>query len=264
MPTNQTPLNCIVIPCYNEGNRLPVTEYENFLSQNSNLILCFVNDGSTDNTLDLLNQLKNSFNTNVEVITYDRNKGKAEAVRFGVKYCNTNFSHENIAYLDADLATTLEECLRLVSFINNKISFVFGSRILKIGSKIERKKYRFLIGRVIATLISNILKLEVYDTQCGCKIFTKKLSIQLFRDPFISKWLFDVEIFKRFISIHGIKNAKTKMSEVPLRSWIDKGKSKVSMTYFFRMWWDLFQINRSYNSKKKTTRFEPEITNEKK
>ena len=250
MSLNQSPISCIVIPCYNEGNRLPVLEYENFLSQNPNILLCFVDDGSTDNTKDLIDNLKSGFKSQVDLISYQKNQGKAEAVRHGINYCNSKYDHEKIAYLDADLATSLEECQRLSSFIDSEITFVFGSRILKIGSKIERKKYRFLIGRVIATLISNILKLKIYDTQCGCKIFTKELSIKLFKDPFISKWLFDVELFKRFILIHGLENAQHKMCEIPLKKWIDMGESKVSMTYFFRMWWDLLLISRSYNASK--------------
>jgi len=260
MHSDKSPTNCIVIPCYNEENRLPVAEYEHYLNQNTATLLCFVDDGSKDNTKNVLKDLKNKFQDHVDVISYDNNKGKAEAVRHGINYCNNKFDHHLIAYLDADLATTLEECERLMTFISDDINFVFGSRILKIGSNIERGKFRFVVGRGIATVISNILKLKVYDTQCGCKIFTKELSTQLFIKPFISKWLFDVEIFKRFILIYGLEKATNKMLEVPLKSWIDKGESKVSPTYFFRMWWDLMQINKSYNASSKR---ESKIINEK-
>lgn len=161
-------------------------------------------------------------------------------------HCFDKYEYNYIAYLDADLAVSLDECLSLTQYINNNIIFCFGSRIAKIGSHIERKRYRFLIGRFIATIISNILSLKVYDTQCGCKIFTKKLAHQVFSDAFLSEWLFDVEIFFRIIKLYG-KEGCLKMSlEVPLVKWVDKGKSKVSYIYFFKLFFDLYRINRKY------------------
>jgi dolichyl-phosphate beta-glucosyltransferase len=240
---------CIIIPCYNEEQRLPVSEYEAFLSKDSKTIICFVNDGSKDNTHDVLLKLKQKFKKNVAVVSYKNNVGKAEAVRKGMLYCNEKFSHDAIAYLDADLATSLEECVELSSYLDSNISFVFGSRIMKIGSVIIRNQYRFLIGRLIATFISKILKLKVYDTQCGCKIFDKALSETIFKDPFISKWLFDVEIFQRIILIYGRQQVLNKMIEIPLKRWIDKDGSKVKISYFFKMLMDLYFINKKHKTK---------------
>lgn len=237
---------CIVIPCYNERKYFLFKDYCNFLKEHPNVLLCFVNDGSTDDTLKVLIDLNNEFSKQVEVISYRKNLGKAEAVRKGVLHCNDKFNHTYIAYLDADLATPLQECLRLTEYFNKDIIFCFGSRILKIGSVIERKRYRFLIGRGIATLISELLLLKVYDTQCGCKLFTKKLSAQLFSEPFISKWLFDVEIFFRMLELYGKERALTKMLEVPLNKWTDRGESKVRFTYFFSLFVDLYKIKRRY------------------
>ncbi len=120
---------------------------------------------------------------------------------------------------------------------------------MKIGSTIKRNTKRFFIGRIIATFISNILDLKVYDTQCGCKIFSKELAAQLFREKFISKWLFDVELFKRMLAIYGKETALEKMIEIPLKKWIDKGDSKVKFSYFFKLWVDLIKINNAYKIK---------------
>lgn len=234
---------CIVIPCYNEEKGLPLTEYENFLHENFDVILNFVNDGSSDNTLSVLENLKNKYPNYVNVISYKKNKGKAEAVRFGMQYSLEHIDFNYIAYLDADLATSLEECSGMAQNFNGKTAFVFGSRIKRVGANIERKRSRFLIGRVIATAISTILKLPVYDTQCGCKVFTKELAKEIFTKPFISKWLFDVEIFQRVMEHYGREKSLEKMIEVPLKSWIEKGDSKVKATYFFKLWIDLFRIS---------------------
>lgn len=237
---------CIVIPCFNEEKRLDISRFHSFIKSQPTVLICFVNDGSSDKTLDVLNAIKNKFPNNVGVFETPQNSGKAEAVRLGVLHCNATCKFEKIAYLDADLATSLEECLEISKFISNETLFVFGSRIKKIDTNIDRKGYRFLIGRFIATLISRQLNLPVYDTQCGCKIFKTELSNQLFNQKFISKWLFDVELFHRIIKIYGADGIKKISKEIPLKSWIDIGESKVQFSYFFKLWYDLFSIKKAY------------------
>lgn len=237
---------CIVIPCYNEEKGFLLEEYSSFIAKHHNVLLCFVNDGSTDNTLKILTRFKKEYSQKVEIVSYEKNKGKAEAVRIGVLYCNDRYKHKYVAFLDADLSTSLQECVSLTKYFDNNIEFSFGSRIAKIGSVIDRKKSRFLIGRIIATFISNMLTLKVYDTQCGCKLFTKNLSKQIFADCFISKWLFDVEIFFRIFELYGKENSLKKMIEIPLTKWTHRGNSKVKVTYFFNLWFDMYNIRRKY------------------
>ncbi|MDG2431687.1 glycosyltransferase, partial [Flavobacterium sp.] len=203
-----------------------------------------------DKTLAVLNEIKHDFSCQIHIVSLLKNSGKAEAVRQGIHYCNQNFSHQFIGYLDADLATTLEEFIAVSDNLTNDVVFCFGSRIRKIGSTIERENSRFLIGRIIATFISHILDLKVYDTQCGCKVFTKEIAIAIFKKEFISKWLFDVELFFRMKLLYGKQKALTKMYEVPLKSWIEKGNSKVKPTYFFKLWLDLYNISKQYKKQK--------------
>lgn len=240
---------CIVIPCYNEEKGLQLEKYNRFIEENKEILICFVNDGSTDNTLEIINGLKNNFPKQIIVHNLPKNKGKAEAIRAGMHFCNENFHFDYIAYLDADLATSLEECLAMTQYLDNKITFVFASRIKRIGAVIDRSYYRFFVGRVIATRISHILNLGVYDTQCGCKIFSKELLSVVFKQPFISRWLFDVEIFDRIIKFYGRDKILEKMLEVPLVKWIDAGDSKVKASYFFKLWIDLYQINKVVHRK---------------
>jgi len=238
----------IIIPCYNEEKGLPLDEYIHFIEKNAGVLLCFVNDGSSDNTQLVLEKLKNKYPTKITVVSYQKNVGKAEAIRTGMHYCNATFRFKHIAYLDADLATSLEECVSMTTYFTNTISFVFGSRIKRIGANIDRKKSRFLIGRIVATVISMILKLPIYDTQCGCKLFTKELAEKVFTEPFISKWLFDVEIINRIIQIYGRDHVLNKMIEIPLKSWIEKADSKVKTSYMFKLWIDLYRISRLVKS----------------
>ena len=160
----------------------------------------------------------------------------------------TKTTSDRFAYLDADLSTSLEECLRLSEGIDENCRFIFGSRILKTDNQIERKWYRFLIGRVVATAISTLLGISVYDTQCGCKILQRELVELAFKDDFSSRWLFDVEIFFRLIRAFGKEEMIAFSKEVPLDQWIDTEDSRVKFTYMFRLWVDLATIYFRYRS----------------
>ncbi len=237
----------IIIPCFNEAERLPIKKYEQFLERFENTHIFFVNDASTDDTQEILQDLEKRFPAQVAVLRNRQNKGKAESIRNGVLHLLANGSPEIYAYLDADLATSLEECHSYIAHLNHGKQFVFASRILKIGSIVERRFSRFVAGRIIATVISNILDVKVYDTQCGCKVFTKEIAAIVFEKPFISRWLFDVEIFSRIIKKNGKEKALRLMDEIPVKKWVDIGDSKVKVSYFFQLWVDLFRIHREHN-----------------
>ena len=91
---------CIVIPCYNEEKRLVSlkNEYFSFIAEHDDILICFVDDGSTDGTLKQLEIYKSNFKKKIEVVTSIENIGKAEAVRKGVIFCNSNYSHKYIGY----------------------------------------------------------------------------------------------------------------------------------------------------------------------
>jgi dolichyl-phosphate beta-glucosyltransferase len=237
---------CIVVPCYNAQKVFDPGAYHSFLSKHVNTMICFVNDGSTDDSIIRLNKVREAFPDRAIVLSHQKNKGKAEAVRTGMLHCSQHFNYKYMAYLDVDLSVSLNECHALTQHLNNGIDFVFGSRIAIVGSVIERKFFRFVTGRIIATFISNILRLKVYDTQCGCKLFTKGLAEKLFDSPFCSKWLFDVELFFRMYGLYGKDNAIRKMIEIPLKKWEHKEDSKVSYGYFFKLFTDLYKIRKKY------------------
>ncbi|MEM7186915.1 MAG: glycosyltransferase [Bacteroidota bacterium] len=240
----------IVIPCYNEAKRFQSSypRYVEFLNEHPDVGLCLVDDGSKDDTYQYIQQLAKEHPEQIDPVFLEKNGGKAEAVRAGMLHSSANHTSHYIGFLDADLATPFDECLRVEQIARERdaITFAFGSRILKVGSDIQRTKFRFLAGRFVATLISAMLRLKVYDTQCGCKIFKSELVPVLFEGPFISKWLFDVELFFRMLKHYGRAEAKSKMVEVPLKRWEDMGDSKVGMGYFFKLWVDLYRIKRRY------------------
>ena len=187
-----------------------------------------------------------SFLNTYSIINQEKNEGKAAAVRLGMNNALRNNKFDRFAFLDADLSTSIEECILLSKKITKEISFVFGSRIKKLDNKIQRKAHRFIIGRVIATFISKMLRLPIYDSQCGCKIFSREWTTLIFNEVFLTRWLFDVEIFYRLINHFGRTKIQTKILEVPLSAWIDSENSKVSLFYGIKVWFDLLKIYRHY------------------
>jgi glycosyltransferase involved in cell wall biosynthesis len=239
----------IVIPAFNEAPRLQLVAYRRFIKTHPKVIICFVNDGSTDQTKVLIETLKTIAPNQVFSVDQPENKGKAVAVRTGMLTASKNWHFKKIAYLDADLSTSLEACYEMATNMPKHCDFAFGSRISKLDSHIQRKPYRFFIGRCVATFISRQLQLKIYDTQCGCKVMRPQLLIPLFEMPFISKWLFDVEIFHRLIEIYGRTRLKNVAHEIPLQSWQDTDDSKVPLSYVFKLWIDFRTIKLAYKKR---------------
>lgn len=231
---------CIVIPCYNEGERFPVDIFQNFLRDN-HCSFYFVNDGSTDNTLDILKNLKAEFDDVVNIINLAQNSGKGEAVRQGFLAAFEFGSFEHIGYFDADLATPLEEIEYLLQHFDANTKIILGARVLRLGAVIERDAMRHYLGRIFATIASTVLDMKVYDSQCGAKLFEVKMAMILFKEPFISKWLFDLELLYR-LKLNNPDQFFNNTLEVPLRMWKEKGNSKIKITDFLTAPFELIKI----------------------
>ena len=124
---------------------------------------------------------------------------------------------------------------------------VLGSRIKRLGASIDRKAKRHYLGRVFATFASLTLRLPVYDTQCGAKLVQAALVPQLFDQPFLSRWIFDVELLARLRNLVGVQKLLDATIEAPLDKWEDIGGSKLRFSYMMRAPLELWKIARRYN-----------------
>lgn len=242
----------IVIPCYNEEQRLPVEQITDLLRRDEEIELCMVNDGSSDGTGQLLNDLALEYPERIKVLELEKNSGKAEAVRQGMLKMAEESDADYIGYFDADLATPLEEARKLIERVplDSKVAMVAGSRVMLLGStNIQRSWYRHYFGRVFATTVSNMLDLPVYDTQCGAKMFKTGAVKDMFMEPFISKWLFDVELFYRCMIKYGRKEASERIHELNVSQWHEIGGSKIAPGFILKVPLELWKIKRNYASK---------------
>lgn len=235
----------IVVPCYNEGSRLANMDYTHLFEEFSEARFCFVNDGSSDNTLDVLRDFEKGLPNQVAVVNLGANVGKGEAVRAGVSHILTGHSLDFVGYWDADMSTPLSEICRFVQVLKQRagVQFVCGSRIRRMGAVIERFWCRHYLGRVFATAASLVLGMPIYDTQCGAKLMRVELAKHIFSEAFLSRWLFDVELLARTKKIVGEDEMNEVVFELPLEKWQDMGGSRVTFYhYFIRAPYDLIRI----------------------
>jgi len=238
----------IVIPCYNEAQRLDAAAFECFgPGRDGEVRFVFVDDGSVDGTRDCLTELAGSL-PGAEVLGLDRNVGKAEAVRRGVLHA-LELRSDAIGFWDADLATPLPviDEFRDLLASRDDVDIVLGSRVRLLGRSIARRPARHYAGRVFASVTSLLLGLDVYDTQCGAKLFRVTPDLyELFASPFITRWLFDVEIIAR-ATVAGRRNGvKPRIYEYPLPEWRDVHGSKLRLTDAARVPFDLSRIYDAY------------------
>ena len=245
------PETILVIPCFNESNRLDIEAIEAFLDSSKGVELLFVDDGSEDDTHKVLTGLKESHPEKIDLITLKHNKGKAEAVRLGMLAAFERTA-DFIGFWDADLSTPLDELNAFRDCLQHRpeIEMVFGARVDLLGRSIRRNLFRHYISRLFATLAAFVLGMGVYDTQCGAKLFRNSPDIKdLFREPFLSRWIFDVELIARLIQSRkasGKSPAEDVIFECPLMEWQEVRGSKLRLRDFVLMSLDLTKIHFHY------------------
>jgi glycosyltransferase involved in cell wall biosynthesis len=238
--------SAIVIPCYNEAERLKVSEFTSFISGCVGVDFIFVNDGSSDGTSALLRDICSREPARFHCVDLAQNSGKAEAVRQGFLK-GFAMGYDLLGFWDADLATPLYEIsLFRDEMCAQKVQIVIGSRVRLLGRSISRSEPRHYLGRLFAMCASLVLDLPVYDTQCGAKLFRNSDALRrVFAVPFTTRWTFDVEILARFLVLSrkdpGLSLGAMTV-EHPLREWHDVPGSKVKWHDFVKSAKDLAKI----------------------
>ncbi len=244
--TNVEPaqMYAMVVPCYNEEKRFPFKEFLSFAKEHPEVLLCFVNDGSKDQTVAVLRGLQAESPDNICVYSMKQNGGKSEAVRKGMHYVHKNFDAEFIGFLDADMATKPEEWLQMAKYQEQYAQYgaIVGSRIQRLGANIRRDDNRSIFSSIIKKFIHVILKTPFQDSQCGAKIFHRSLVPALFNQSFMTPWLFDVEIFLRLQRKFGKTTLQKGVLEYPLMHWTEVGDSRLKLKDTIKIPMQLLQL----------------------
>jgi glycosyltransferase involved in cell wall biosynthesis len=222
----------VVVPCHDEARRLNLRAIQEFGRRTGAAELLFVDDGSSDETPQLLAHLNRTNPPRFSWLRLATNSGKGEAVRQGI-LAALGRTPDYVGFWDADLATPLADIEGFCRVLDSRpsINLVIGTRMRLLGHKIDRRPLRRALGRVFATTASLALGLRVYDTQCGAKLFrvTSELP-RLFGRPFLTRWIFDVELLARMKSARARTSAAPlgeAIYEFPLDAWRDVAGSRV-------------------------------------
>jgi dolichyl-phosphate beta-glucosyltransferase len=210
----------VVIPCYNEEQRLPRTieQVERYLDgQRKPYELILVDDGSADGTRQVMDAaVERHEGVRIEALPQNRGKGRALAV--GVHAA----TGDEILITDADLSTPIEELDKLQAALQGGAGIAIASRALR-GSRVEVSQpfYRVLMGKGFNLIVQVVLLPGIWDTQCGFKLFRGDVAHRVFAGLTTDGFGYDPEVLYR------ARKQGVKIAEVPV-VWRNSAPTKVS------------------------------------
>ncbi|MCJ7749810.1 MAG: glycosyltransferase family 2 protein [Armatimonadetes bacterium] len=208
------PFLSVVIPAYNEENRLgPTLEtIKVYLAERDYTSeVLVVDNGSRDRTSEVARE------AGVEVME-ERRRGKGAAVRTGMLAARGEY----VLFSDADLSTPIEEVEKLLAGLRAGADVAIASRGLPESNLVKRQPwYRELVGRGGNLLVRMMAVRGIADTQCGFKLFPREIARRIFPAQRLTGAAFDVELL--FI----VQHAGWKIAEVPV-TWIDSPDTRFS------------------------------------
>ncbi|HEY4052319.1 MAG TPA: dolichyl-phosphate beta-glucosyltransferase [Terriglobales bacterium] len=214
------PKYSIIIPAYNESARLGSTldcvlDYVSRQQWETEIIV--VNDGSRDHTADLVREYAKNHPC-LRLLENPGNRGKGFSVRNGM----LNASGELLLFSDADLSSPIEEAPKLFAAIHAGADVAIGSRWLRPELQTHRQSLlRQFYGRIFNVALRILLGLNLRDTQCGFKAFTRDAAQKIFPQQQIERWGFDPELL--FLA----RKLKMKIAEVPV-AWAHVEGTRIS------------------------------------
>lgn len=224
----------VVIPAYNEEERLPSTLHaiDDYLTkQDYGYEILVVNDGSSDNTADVVKGLKSEV-SNLKLIDNEENHGKGHVVRQGLIEGEGDYR----LFTDADNSTSINQVEKMWPFVD-EFDVIIGSRDLEDSVLDPPQPWlREFLGagfKLYRKVILDLWGLE--DTQCGFKLFSRKAAEKVVPKCKIDRFAFDPEILIL------AKRADFDLKEVPVH-WVNDEASKVGLDSIFKMALDILKI----------------------
>jgi dolichyl-phosphate beta-glucosyltransferase len=215
----EVPKLSVVVPCYNEEQRLPRTieQIERHLAaRGESYELILVDDGSADGTRRVMDEAAER-NKAIRIVALPENRGKGRALAEGVKVSRG----EEVLVTDADLSTPIEELEKLEGALARGAGVAIASRAVK-GSRVELSQplYRVLMGKVFNLIVQAVLLPGIWDTQCGFKLFRGDVAREVFPELTTDGFGYDPEV------LYLAKKRGVRIAELPV-VWRNSAPTKV-------------------------------------
>ena len=222
----------VVVPCYNEADRLDAAPLLAFLDGHPDASFLLVNDGSTDATAAVLDRLAAQRPGRIRALQLAPNRGKAEAVREGLRDAlAAGGRHRRLpGRRSVDAARRRSRPARGARPPGRAGRDRRARRHARLRHRPQRRPplpRPCVRDRGVADPAA-----RVYDTQCGAKLFRAGPALsEALSTPFLSRWAFDVEFLGRLlIGSPGVPPLPlSAIVEVPLPVWHDVKGSKLGL-----------------------------------
>jgi len=211
--SQRPPALSIIIPAYNEENRLPGTllRIRDYFAAapvpGEGIEVIVVDDGSTDGTAGVVEEWIRGMPC-LRFLSNKENRGKGYSVRHGMLEARGRL----VLFTDADLSSPIEESAKLLAAIEAGNDVAIGSRAIdRTLIKVHQSRFREIAGMIFNGLVKLFTGLPFHDTQCGFKAFVREPSQIIFEQQRVERFGFDPEIL--FLAQrHGLRSV-----EVPVR-----------------------------------------------
>ena len=228
------PYLSIVIPAYNEAERIPTAllAMDKCLSSvDYSYEILVINDGSTDNTAVVVEGMTKMVR-NLRLINVKNNEGKGRTVRQGMLAATGKIR----LFTDADNSTSIDQFEKMMPLFKEGYGIVIGSRSVR-GAKLDPPEpfYRRAIGKGLNMIVQLLLLPGLWDTQCGFKAYTDEAAQKIFALSRINGWAFDVETLALG------RQMGYKIKEIPVR-WVDDARSHVKFSAGLQFLAETFKI----------------------
>lgn len=224
----------IIIPAYNEEHRITETLldiHNTMKAQSFDYEILVVNDGSHDNTVGVVEGLKNKIR-NLFLINNRENHGKGWVIKQGMLKATGDFR----LFMDADNSTKVREVIKMLPCLNQGFDIVVGSRCLPDSQIVVKQPWlRNFLGSIFKIIVRTLVPLGLTDSQCGFKVFTENSAKIIFPKQTIFRWAFDVEI----LAI--ARKNKLKIKEMPI-VWQNEAESHMNFLDMVKAFWEIIQI----------------------
>ena len=177
-----------IIPVYNEEHRILglIAKIKKTKRKIKNIKFLFVNNGSADNSLNIIKKNKLSY------INLKKNMGVGYALIIGLKYAIKKNYDITVHLAGNGKMLPSQIPIFLKQLINNKIDFVSGSRFLKKGGYKSNPLIRIVLIKILSFIVSILYKKTITDATCGFRAFKTKIfkkNIKIFNKKILHLWL---------------------------------------------------------------------------